>query len=397
MTFSHRISSARLQASLALLATLTALQAHAAPTYQLSTIDSTLQLPQMNASGTIVGQLQSQWGIFQNGQTQVIDLPTGTTYSYAQAINDQGTVLGGAYRSTVVGGGLEHAGYTVTDNYQQFLYKDGQVTNMQQIIGLPSVSTVPGGSAWVADINNSGELAGTINGENSASSDAFVYRNGQMQTIATPDKWTSVTAYSINNLGVVLGAYAYLNSANSQYVNGLFLDDHGQLTDLGLPGGNAANVRGFNDKGQILLSGNSGTVIYGNGGLTTLNAGNTADPSTFFDAFGLGGDGTVIAHTLSDTYSFTPVLYANGQRLDPNTLIDAQSASQHHITDLLSINEQGTIVAIDQNGQQLLLKPLSAVPETSTLNLMALGLALAGVCRLRARIKRARPGAWATN
>lgn len=383
----HRVRQVASLSLLAVLSTTAVTQAHAAPSYQLTTIDSTLQSPVMNAAGTLAGISQGQLAIFQNGTTQLIDRPANTNFSYAMAINAQGVVLGSAYRETMVGGDLGHAGHLVTDNQQQFLYQNGQLTNMQQVIGLPLLSSTPGPQASVSGLNNMGELSGTLSQAGSSGSQAFVFRNGQIQTIATPDKWTFVTAAGINNLGVVVGSYTYLNPGDTHFKSGVFMDDHGKLTDLG----SADRVKGFNDQGQIVVENNGGTSLYEDGHFTAIGGSASVDPRAFFRASGLGGDGTVIGSTLSDTWTTLPMIFTDGQLLDPNSLIDPQSAGQHHITALLSINAPGDILAVDQMGQQVLLKPMSAIPEPGALNLMALGLAMVGVGRLRARIKRAQP------
>lgn len=139
-------------------------------------------------------------------------------------------------------------------------------------------------------------------------------------------------AIGINASGQIAGAADLAHDAGSH----AFLYSGGTMHDLGTLGGTSSGANAINDRGQVV----------GNSSL----AGDRAD-----DAF----------------------LYSGGSMIDLNSLIDPGSGWT--LESANDINDAGQIVGsgVNASGQRhaFLLTPTAAVPEPSSLAMLALGLA----------------------
>jgi probable HAF family extracellular repeat protein len=202
-----------------------------------------------------------------------------------------------------------------------YLYSNGTMTAL-----IPKM-TYP--KAWMEDMNESATVVGGTEVHHSGVH-AFVYSNGVMTDLGAPDGGES-WAYGVNNSDDVVGT---LWGSDSSTFTHAFLYRDGVLQDLGTFGGVRSGASGIDNNGRIV-----GYV-------------STADGS----------------------YGF---LYENGMALDLNTLV--AGADGWTITGAREINEAGQILAsacyAGGSCRNVLLNPVSAVPEPAQFALLFAGLA----------------------
>ena len=151
----------------------------------------------INDNGQVVGvsvnSSSSGCNAFLYNNGTMTELGTlGGSASYARAINDNGQIVGYSTTSS----GDKHA----------FQYSNGTMTDLD-ILG--------GSASYASAINDNGQVVGismTITG----AYHAFLYNGSTMQDlnslISPGSGWILNTAYSINNLGDIVGAGTYNNN-----------------------------------------------------------------------------------------------------------------------------------------------------------------------------------------
>ena len=155
----------------------------------------------INSSGQIIAELGSNatsdaQPVLWSGSGDLINLPTwGGIATLATAINDGGAVVGWANTTP-----------NTLNPIHAFLWS--QTTGMQDLGTLSGYS-----SSFAAAINNSGVVVGYAADQQGDTGHAFIYKNGQMTDLNTysgiPSGWVLNTATAINDNGVVAGAGTY--------------------------------------------------------------------------------------------------------------------------------------------------------------------------------------------
>jgi probable HAF family extracellular repeat protein len=253
-----------------------------------------------------------------NSAPAFVDLGTlpGHVYSYANAINSNGQVVGVSGPS----GPASHA----------FLWQNGTMTDLGTLGGIQS---------GASDINDNGQVAGVamVTGD---TSHAFLWQNGTMTDLGTLGGGVSV-ANGINNSGQVVGI-----SKVADTVFHAFLWQNGTMTDIGSLGGTLSEARSINDNSQVVgdsyIAGNVHThgFFWQNGVMTDLGTlGGTQS-----QAFGINNNGQVVGTSYTtgnaEQHAF---LWQNGTMTDLGTLGGTHCQA-------LGINDNGQVVGYSETG-----------------------------------------------
>lgn len=268
----------------------------------------------------------------------------GGSDSFIRAINDSNQAVG----ESTTADGATHA----------FLFAGGHMQDLTAAYGIASA----------ASLNNRGDVAGT-----STQGQAVVLRNGKIVAFGPPGSG----AASINDVGDVAGEYV----ANG-LPDGAFLYSQGRFASLGTPGGYSA-VAAVNNDGAVAGTrygpgGRGHAFLYENGRMTDLTP--AAGNSTAVD---INDAGQVVG-----TADGEPFLYADGQLVDPNTLL-APDAYWRMETPI-AINNAGQILSTGCDSQNFCyvisrFDPVPAVPEVPPAVMLLAGLATLGAGFARRR------------
>lgn len=297
----------------------------------------------MNPAGDIVGYnwlgTRKHYHAFLNhkGKAQQIDKPFGWTGSQAQAINAAGHVAG------------FHDGANFTS--AAFLLADGIATDL----GISPFGDV----AWA--VNDADQVAGEYL-DADLRRHAFVWQAGETQDLGTLGGLRS-GALAINQAGHVVG-YAAMADNMSMHA---FLYRDGTMLDLGLPRGTSSSFAvAINDADQVagyaygkqggsrcfILKGQPGDSLMDLGDL----GGSDCQPS------GINRHATVVGTAKLASQAWHGFVWSRGTMRDLNTMLDPVTGAGWYISDAVTVNDQGQILALAVNvaypGAAALLTPV---------------------------------------
>jgi probable HAF family extracellular repeat protein len=340
--------------------------AQAAPTYTVTVLGGAgSEARDINEAGQVVGYVtanDTNHAFFHDGGV-LHDLGTlGYERSIAQGLNDDGTVVGTAYRD-----GIER---------QAFVYAAGVVS------ALPFA-----GFNEASDINNAGLIVGAKSfpdGQGGTTIHGYKYAGGVVTDLGTvPDGYNSF-AEGVNDAGDVTGTVEVDGAPN--FPSHPFLYTTGPLQDLGDFGGIFGHGYAINNLGQVV--GTAGWIgspdlpgdiyprrafLYENGVLQDLGSLLSSGSSIAND---INDAGLIVGYTATvDEYTGGAFLYRDGQMVLLDSLIDPGAGWT--IRNAEGINELGQIAGTAcKNGlcYAVRLDLASAVPEPGTVLLFGAGL-----------------------
>lgn len=208
----------------------------------------------INNQGEVVGDSYGRAFLYKNGKmvdlNSLIPADSGWTLGTASGINDAGQIVGTGRYHLRIGHG--------------FLYSEGKITDMGALSGTSQDPKDPGshgGSQYYGGgINDQGDAIGTSERALSDGS-AFLYSKGRLIRFETRAYWSGAEA--INNLGQVVGSFAFLRGGSSgEIVIHAFLFTGGRFVDLNTlipkrPHWLLEEAYGINDRGEIVGIGDS--------------------------------------------------------------------------------------------------------------------------------------------
>jgi probable HAF family extracellular repeat protein len=298
--------------------------------------------------------------VWNNGQIK--DLGTlGGSFSYGNAMNDQGEVVGFALNA--IPDSLSYFG--LGTQAHAFRWQHGHMQDL---------GTLGGPDSWGAFVNERGQIAGWSYTDSIPNATTgvptqhpFLWENGEMHdlktlggTLAVVGSLADAGGGAINNRGQVVGTS---NLAGDQ-THHPFLWDGGVLIDLGTLGGANGEAYWINDAGEIVgraditASENHHAVLWNRGAVTDLGVAVGWPCST---ANQINERGQVIISTgLCGVGGGPPLLWENGgPSVDLNVLV--LPGSSLTIGDMNYINDRGEIAGagrlLNGDGHAVLLVP----------------------------------------
>lgn len=306
--------------------------------------------------------------LFANGK--VTDLGTlGGLFSGAMDVNDRGQVVGFAENATSdpyagdVGGAYNQGGPPVGNEYRAFLWQSGHMQDLGTLGGNDA-------EAWM--INASGQITGASFTTTTANSttgmptqDPFLWDSGRMIDLGTLGGTWGLPA-DLNDAGQVVGS---MNLAGDK-AHHAFLWRRGRLTDLGALGGASSDAEWENAAGDVVGRAdvpNTGpacdsggplgsdacphhAILWKNGQKIDLR---TPAGQTCATATSINDEDQVVGSTGSCGHGGNGFLWENGTMYLASTLV-APQPSGLTVEDTFYINDRGEIYGIGRlpNGDQ---------------------------------------------
>jgi probable HAF family extracellular repeat protein len=132
---------------------------------------------------------------------------------------------------------------------------------------LIDLGTPPGSQCFAADLNNRGQVVGTIGeGEGRAHTNrAFLWDSGTITDLGSlGGGWAIATA--LNDRGQIVGS-STTSQLGSEHA---FLWENGRMTDLGAPGAPWSRAVAINNRGQVAVTSGSHVYLWDSGSMTDL-------------------------------------------------------------------------------------------------------------------------------
>jgi probable HAF family extracellular repeat protein len=304
--------------------------------YNINDVGQVVGMSQTSPTGKYDPPPPDHAFLWQNGTMTYLGTISGNSSSRANAIRNDGTVVGSSYTKTL----------TTTGSYptkqHTFLWQKNQIVDL---------GTLGGNYSLYYSAANSINKAGKVVGSSFTSNGYTLYHAVLWQNSTVIDLGTLGGTYSaansINNAGKVVG-----DSQTTSSTSHAFLWQNGQMTDLGTLGGSYSAANSINNAGKVVGSSdtNSGTrhaFLWQNGKMTDLGTlgGNYSVANSINNVGKIVGDSSTPSGTTQHA-----VLWDKGKRRDLNNLLPSNSGWV--LNTATAINNRGQIVGYGaHNGQ----------------------------------------------
>jgi probable HAF family extracellular repeat protein len=189
--------------------------------------------------------------------------------------------------------------------------------------------------------------------------------------------------YGINASGEVTGV-----STTTGGTTHAFLYNGSTMIDLGTLGGTGSYGAGINASGEVTgeseVTGNAFSHAFLYNGSTMIDLGTLGGMNS--SGAGINASGEVVGYSDITGGSAHAFLYDDGTMYDLNNLVPGGLSGGAYLEYGIGINDNGWIVADGSNSEWYLLEPnTSPVPEPTSLPLLATGVGLLALPRMRKR------------
>jgi probable HAF family extracellular repeat protein len=294
--------------------------------------------------------------LFTHGRIQDLGVLQGYDGGVGGRINDRGQILINQYLFNSP---------TVIHRPTTFLYTDGRMLNLNELIGDPY--------AGVGAINNHGAIVGSIQTPGTNMYVAFIYTNGVLTRLDSLIPGGSSVALDINDAGEIAGYAAALEGLFSLNLSHAVIFSNGQITDLAvLPGLDASSAHHINRLGHVLgncfsrATEHTRGFLYRDGHMIDVGVLPGDTDSLVIDFNNLGQIVGTSYRIENGGYVVHPVLYTDNAIWEIQTLLAVQRGWMFQAA--VGINDQGQILVVV--GQQdtgfqrtLLLTPHHSVEQ----------------------------------
>lgn len=326
----------------------------AAPHYNITALPTGTNPYGINASGHIVGSIETADGArgFVWSAGNLVQMGTlGGPSSIARSINASGQVVGYSSLANGDSHAFSYSGAVMTD-----LYPMGAATSFGM------------------SVNNSGQVAGSYYSDGPTG--AFLMTGGVALDIGGLGGNFSA-ANAVNSAGHVVGFSSL--PGDFPWLQHAFLYADGVMKDLGtMQGASLSEATAINDSGQIAghgwVFGYFHAFMYENDEMRDL--GTLGGLESY--AYGLNSHGQVVGRSsYADSSDYSAYLYDGGVMTDLNSLVDPALGWVLHSA--MGINDARQIVAYGCRGEEcgsVLLELAAPIPEPGTWAMMLAGLGL---------------------
>ena len=243
--------------------------------------------------------------------------------------------------------------------YSAYRYHHGKLLNLTNLLPYKYFNMVA--------MNSRGRIVGGAQREAGPPITAFSYYRGRLRELGTGLSDVTTLAFAVNNRGQAVGgamARTTLGNATVGTIRAVLFTKHGGVFLDTRPGANSSLATGINERGTVIGRANElqpveeepgnfrRGFVYRHGSMEPLHplpGDLRSEPND------INRRDQIVGRSTDENWDTRAVLFQNGQTYDLNELIRPERNVE--LSDALSINDRGIIVAVGYSGESFLLIP----------------------------------------